>query len=204
MIKIGLTGGIGSGKTEVARSLGELGAAIIDVDRLAHIGYLPGTAAYDDIVRQFGTGILGDSDVIDRQALGGVVFANPEKRRALENIIWPVMRQALENWIQQEADRGADALVIDAAVLFEAGWDDLVDQIWLVEAPEDTVLHRLRERTGLDEQGIRERIDAQMSDRERADKAGSAAATVVRIANDSDMEELEIRAGAAWRKLSAA
>ena len=106
MFVIGLTGGIGTGKTEVTHVLRELGAVVIESDKVAHLSYRPGTDAYDEIIDQFGKEVLDDSGVIDRGKLGGLVFAGPDLRIQLEKSVWPAVRNWITERLIQEKERG--------------------------------------------------------------------------------------------------
>ena len=171
MFVIGLTGGIGTGKTEVTHVLRELGAVVIESDKVAHLSYRPGTDAYEDIIDQFGREILDESGVIDRAKLGGLVFAVPELRIHLEMIVWPAARSWIEERLTQEKGRGTKIVVIEVPKLFEAGWDDLADAVWTIEAPLDLITQRLNVRSNLGEAEKNARVKAQITSGERAERA---------------------------------
>lgn len=171
MFVIGLTGGIGTGKTEVTHVLRELGAVVIESDKVAHLSYRPGTDAYEDIIDQFGREILDESGVIDRAKLGGLVFAVPELRIHLEMIVWPAARSWIEERLIQEKERGTKIVVIEVPKLFEAGWDDLADAVWTIEAPSDLIAQRLNIRSNLGEVEKNARVKAQITSVERAERA---------------------------------
>ena len=171
MFVIGLTGGIGTGKTEVTHVLRELGAVVIESDKVAHLSYRPGTDAYEDIIDQFGREILDESGVIDRAKLGGLVFAVPELRIHLEMIVWPAARSWIEERLIQEKERGTKIIVIEVPKLFEAGWDDLADAVWTIEAPSDLIAQRVNIRSNLGEAEKNARVKAQITSGERAERA---------------------------------
>ena len=178
MLVIGLTGGIGSGKTEVTHILRELGAVVIDADGIAHLYYLPGTPDYEAIVRLFGRDILDGSGVIDRGRLGTIVFSDPGsgRREKLEAIVWPATREWIEDRLAKEEGRGTRAVVIEVSKLFEAGWDQFVDVVWAVEVPpgdagNSEIASRVQARSGFDEARTRERVAAQMTREERIERA---------------------------------
>ena len=171
MFVIGLTGGIGTGKTEVTHVLRELGAVVIESDKVAHLSYRPGTDAYEDIIDQFGREILDESGVIDRAKLGRLVFAVPELRIHLEMIVWPAARNWIEERLTQEKERGTKIVVIEVPKLFEAGWDDLADAVWTIEAPSDLIAQRLNIRSNLGEAEKNARVKAQITSVERAERA---------------------------------
>ena len=193
MISIGLTGGIGSGKSEAARALHGLGAVVIDTAKLGHEAYRKGTPCFDEVVREFGQGVTGPGGEIDRKKLGAIVFADPARRKRLEEIVWPRIAEALREKLA-EARRGrAELAVIDSAMLLEAGWDAFADEVWMVEAPEDQVVARVVRRNGLTEEQVRQRMAAQMPNTERRARAKLI------IWNDSDLATLGQRVAAAWR-----
>ena len=171
MFVIGLTGGIGTGKTEVTHVLRELGAVVIESDKVAHLSYRPGTDAYEDIIDQFGREILDESGVIDRAKLGSLVFAVSELRIHLEMIVWPAARSWIEERLIQEKERGTKIVVIEVPKLFEAGWDDLADAVWTIEAPSDLIAQRVNIRSNLGEAEKNARVKAQITSGERAERA---------------------------------
>ena len=168
MIVIGLTGGIGTGKSEVGRILATLGAAVIDADQLGHHAYTPHTEIWYEVVKAFGEGILQSSGEIDRKQLGAIVFADPEQLARLNGIMHPRMARMVSQQIEKLREEGASAVVVEAAVLFEAGWDSMVDEVWTTESPLDNVADRLMARNGLDRAEVVKRIKSQMSSEERS------------------------------------
>jgi dephospho-CoA kinase len=167
MLTIGLTGGIGTGKSVVADLLKQHGAAIIDADRLGHEAYTPHTEAWEAVVAAFGNDILTPEGEIDRRKLGGIVFADVSQLERLNGIMHPIMARMVEQRKSGLQDDGVAVAVVEAAVLFEAGWDALVDEVWTTDAPVDTVVQRLRERNGLSDEEARKRINSQMPAAER-------------------------------------
>jgi phosphopantetheine adenylyltransferase/dephospho-CoA kinase len=182
---IGLTGGIASGKSTARRLLMEMSAARdwdgaghgsqatgtvveLDCDRLAHEAYAPGTPAYSKLIEAFGENIVSRSPethgAIDRQALGAIVFADPAKMQELNQIVWPATSQLAKARIEES---GARIVVMEAAVLLEAGWDDFVDEVWVVTAPHASILSRLAERNGLSEEAAEARVASQLGATER-------------------------------------
>ena len=191
MIVIGLTGGIGSGKSEVSRMLKEFGADIIDADRVGHEAYLPNTETYDKLVAEFGD-ILQANGEIDRKKLGARIFAEPEARERLNAIVHPRMYAMIEERIQRLREQGATAVVLDAAILIEVGWDSLVAEVWVVAAPEEMVVQRIGQRDGLPAEQVRQRIRAQITPEERARHAA------VVIDNSGGMYELSAQVREVW------
>lgn len=192
MIVIGLTGGIGTGKSEVARILQALGAVIINADQLGHQAYTPHTEIWDEVVKAFGEGILQPSGEIDRKQLGAIVFADPSQLARLNQIMHPRMARMVSAQIEKLREGGESAVVVEAAVLFEAGWDALVDEVWTTESPLDAVVDRLMARNGLDKAEVVKRIKSQMSSEER-----SARSQVV-VDNSRDVATLENTVRSLW------
>ena len=193
MFVIGLTGGIGTGKTEVTHVLRELGAVVIESDKVAHLSYRPGTDAYDEIIDQFGKEVLDDSGVIDRGKLGGLVFAGPDLRIQLEKIVWPAVRSWITERLIQEKERGTKIIVIEVPKLFEAGWEDLADAIWTVEAPSAVIAQRVNVRSNLSETETNARVQAQITRAERAERAD------LLIENSAELADLRERITNLWR-----
>jgi len=190
---IGLTGGIGTGKTEVTHVLRELGAVVIESDKVAHLSYRPGTDAYEDIIDQFGREVLDESGVIDRAKLGSLVFAVPELRIHLEMIVWPAARSWIEERLIQEKERGTKIIVIEVPKLFEAGWDDLADAVWTIEAPSDLITQRIKIRSNLGETEKNARVKAQITSGERAERAD------LLIENTAKLADLREQIANLWR-----
>ncbi len=197
MRTIGLTGGIASGKSLVSRWLAERGAVVIDADKVGHESYRRGTAAYDALVATFGDEIVGADGEIDRTVLGPKVFGDPEARKRLEAIVWPAMRRMMEERLAELRARGTEVAVLEAALLIEADWLSLVDEVWLVTASPETVRQRLMQRNGLTPEQADARISAQLSNDERRPYAH------VVIENDGTVEELRRAVDQAWATLQA-
>jgi dephospho-CoA kinase len=185
MLTIGLTGGIGSGKSTVAQILGEFGAQILDADKIAHTTYAPGGPAYDAVIAAFGAQVLAADRTIDRKQLGAIVFGNPEQLNKLTSIVWPATRESIgRNVAELRAGGAAMPIVVEAAILIEANWQSLFDEIWLVRAPREQVVARIESQRGLKPAETEARISAQLSDEERAKQA-----TLI-IENNGSLEEL--------------
>ena len=192
MIVIGLTGGIGSGKSEVSRMLKELGATVIDADRVGHEAYRPYTESWKDLVDEFGRDILLPNGEIDRKKLGARVFSSPQELARLNAIVHPRMYTMMEERLEALRRQGTEVVVMEAAVLIEAGWTPLVDEVWVTTAPEDVAVQRIRQRNGMPGEEVRQRIRSQLSSEERAKQAA------VVIENSGGMEELRERVREAW------
>ncbi len=161
-IIVGLTGGIATGKSTVARFFQDLGVVVLDADRIAREIVAPGQPALREIVDLFGDAVLTDDGSLDRPALGQRIFSDPEARRQLEAITHP--RIARTMW-QRATDAVADGhpyVLYDAALLVETGSHRLMDSLIVVDCPEDTQLQRLLDRDDLTEEDARARIDSQM------------------------------------------
>jgi dephospho-CoA kinase len=194
MIVIGLTGGIGTGKSEVARLLQELGAVVINADQVGHEAYTPHSETWQEVVKAFGERILLETGEIDRRKLGGIVFADPQQLARLNGIMHPRMAGLVSEKLQGLRATGTPVAVVEAAVLFEAGWDYLVEEVWTTDSPVDTVVGRLQARSGLGADEARKRIAAQMSSEERAARAA------VVITNAGDLANLESTVRELWER----
>ena len=194
MFTIGLTGGIGSGKSVVADLLSQQGASIIDADRLGHEAYSPNSEAWRQVVAAFGEDILTADGEIDRRRLGAIVFGDPAELERLNRIMHPLMAQMVEQRKEQLAAQGVAVAVVEAAVLFEAGWDALVDEVWTTHSPAELVVERLQERNGLSEEEARKRINSQMSNAERIQRSD------VSVENASDLAALQRDVEVLWQQ----
>jgi dephospho-CoA kinase len=195
MVVIGLTGGILSGKSTISGMLAEKGAVIIDADRIGHEAYKPGTSTWQELRDAFGDGILKVNGEIDRERLGEIVFADPDALIRLNRIVHPRMREMVREEIDCLKVEGVDVLVLEAAVLIEAGWTDLVDEVWVAVAPEQVVIKRLKERGGLSEKQAQARIRSQISAEERAKHAD------IKIDTDCELSEVRARVEELWETL---
>jgi dephospho-CoA kinase len=191
MLMVGLTGGIGAGKSAVSTRLAELGAVVIDADALAREVVRPGTDGLAEVVAEFGPGVLTETGELDRPAMGRLVFADEERRRTLERIIHPrVGMRSME--IVSAAP--PDAVVVnDVPLLVETDQAGAYELVIVVLAPEAIRIERVVRTRGLSEADARARIAAQATDEQRR-----AAADVV-IVNDDTLDELRERVDAAWR-----
>jgi dephospho-CoA kinase len=195
---IGLTGGIGSGKSLVGSILSELGAHVIDTDKVGHRVYAAGSEGWRRLVDAFGEGIVATDGTIDRKRLAAVVFADVERRRALNAIVHPLIFQEIGREIAERRAAGFTGhVVLEAPVLLEAKGTGLVDRIWVVTAPHAAVHTRLANSRDLTPDEIGARMAAQLSDAERRVHAD------VVIENDGDIAALRARVEAAWRALDA-
>lgn len=137
---IGLTGGICSGKSTLCSYLETLGIPSINCDHLGHEAYKKGTQCFQQVVQAFGEDILTESgEEINRRALGAKVFASPVELAKLNGIVWPEIRRLILEDIQKHTEQGAKAIVLDAAILLEAKWDELCHDVWVVIIPKEEV-----------------------------------------------------------------
>lgn len=160
---LGLTGISGSGKSSVAQRLKNLGAYIIDSDHLGHRAYAPGGPAYQPVVEAFGTDILHKDGTINRKVLGSRVFGNKKQLKILTDIMWPVIAKLAREEMDVAVAKGKTLCVIDAALLLEAGWQNMVHEVWTVVIPETEAVRRIVERDGLSEAAAQSRLQSQMS-----------------------------------------
>jgi len=196
VITIGITGGIGSGKSTASQILGELGAEVIDADQVGHRIYLPDTPAWREIVAAFGEGILAPDRTIDRTRLGPLVFSNPDALRQLNAIAHGKMFSYIQGQIDYMCQKQATrVVVVEAAILLEAGWQALVDQIWVVVTEVEVAIARLKAYKNFTEDQARTRIAAQLSNEARMAQADKV------IWNNTDLSALRQAVEAAWRSL---
>ena len=194
MIVIGLTGGIGTGKSEVAQVLQELGALRVSADELAHRAYRPGTDTWREVVAAFGEGVLHPNGEIDRRKLGAIVFADPAALARLNGIVHPRIYAMAEAELREMRRGNAPAVVLEGAILIEAGWMPLVDEVWMTAAPEDQVVERLQARNHHSVKEVQARIRTQMPASERARHAQ------VIIDNAEDRARLRQRVLEVWEQ----
>jgi dephospho-CoA kinase len=162
MLRVGLTGGIACGKSTVAAILRECGIIVIEADLLAHKLIEPGCAAYDDVVREFGKGVLNTDGMVDRAKLGSIVFANPSKLERLNQIVHPHVIDAAEHRMAELArQEGSAVAVVEAALLIEAGYAERFDRLVVVWCRPEQQRERLLAR-GLTPAQVEQRISAQM------------------------------------------
>jgi dephospho-CoA kinase len=198
MLTIGITGGIGSGKSTVTKFLEELGAPIIDADKVGHAIYAPDGPAYRDVIAAFGDGILASDGTIDRRKLGPIVFADADALKRLNAIVHPKMFARMREMVGQLRAQGErNPVVVEAAILIEANWQPLFDQIWLVIASKAQVVERIERDRGLKPEQTEARIRAQLSDDERQKHA-----TLV-ITNNGTIGELREKVAGLWQTVLA-
>jgi dephospho-CoA kinase len=197
MRTIGLTGGIGSGKSAVSDILRDLGACVIDADAVAHEVYRPGSDGWHEVVAAFGSEIAGPSGEIDRRKLAAIVFGDAVNVERLNRIVHPRARELVAGRLETARESGETAAVVEAPLLFEAGWDDMFDEVWVVTAPEETAVGRVATARGIDAGSVRSRMRAQMSDEDRLSRGDAA------IDNSCSLDDLAVSVTEAWRRFVA-
>lgn len=196
MIVIGLTGGIASGKSTVSQMLRELGAPVVDADAIVHELQSPGTPVLAAIAAEFGPEVIRPDGTLDRPALGAIVFREPERRKALEAIVHPAVRERMWAEVERYRGEGRPAVVLDVPLLIEGGIYRTVDQVWLVYVDGTTQLRRLVARDGLTEEAARQRISSQMDLEAKRDYAH------VIIDNRADLGATRRQVTDAWRSVT--
>ena len=192
MLSIGLTGGIGTGKSLVSNLLNDFGATVVNADLLGHEAYLPGTIGFDLVVDAFGNKIVGDDGTGDRKKLGPIVFSSPENMAKLNSIMHPLIHDMIQAQLTEYSSNGTDVVVVEAAVLMEANWEALFDEIWVVTSERETVIERLQGRNSLTREDAIARIDSQMSQEERIEHSH------VVVVNDGTTGDLADNAKKIW------
>lgn len=192
MLTIGLTGGIGTGKSTVSGMLAELGAVILNADIVGHEAYLPHQNVWQDVVDAFGREILNERDEVERSKLGAIVFKDPGALKRLNEIVHPWMYRRMEQLLEELRTKRTPVVVLEAALLLEANWTPLVDEVWVTSASEKQVLERLQQRNGMTVQQIQERMKAQLPDEERVLK------TDVVIETNGTVEDVRAQVKKLW------
>ena len=191
---IGLTGGIGVGKSSVVSLLQSLGAHIIEADQVGHRVYRPGTEGWQRVVVLFGPDILDANKEVDRKRLGELVFSDPDAIASLNAAVHPLISEEIQARLKALEGDGAAVAVVEAAVLLEAEWDAMVDEVWVVSAPEERTIERVQLQRGLTEPQVRQRMKAQSPAERKLQRAD------VVIDNGADTEALRRRVESLWRE----
>lgn len=195
MLVIGLTGNFGTGKTTVSQMLAELGATIIDADKLGHELLQPDTETYREILAAFDRSILKPNGEIDRNKLGKLVFADAASLNQLNQIMHPKICEIAKRKIEEYLKTDTKIIVLEAALLIKADWTPLIDQVWVTTAPEATIVRRLKSGRGLKEEQVLARLHAQMSPEEKAKQAD------VVIDTACPLDELRTKVTELWHNL---
>ncbi len=196
MFVIGLTGGILSGKSTIAQMLADKGAIVIDADKLAHEAYKPKTKLNQELVDEFGPGIRKADGSIDRKKLSQIVFDNPKSLARLNAIVHPHMRKMARTKIESLRKKGTPVVVLEGALLIEAEWTDLANEVWVALTPPEVAVKRLKERGGLTEDEARARIQTQLPAAERAKYAD------VIINTNCDLPEVRAQIDKLWKRIA--
>jgi len=198
MLRVALTGGIGTGKTHVLGRLAAAGVAVIDADRVVHALMEPGGAVTAAVAARFGPGTLGADGRVDRKRLGGLVFADTGARRDLEAIVHPAVYAAIERWLSETARDGAALAVADIPLLYETGRASAFDRVIVTACPPEVQVNRVMERDGIGEAAARQRLAAQLPIEEKAGRADFV------IRTDGTFEETNRQVEETIEKLRAA
>ncbi len=196
MLLVGLTGGIGSGKSTVARMLADRGAVVFDSDVLAREAIARGTPGFDRVVELFGPGFLGPEGDLDRAKVAELVFHDDELRAKLERIVHPEVRRRIAEGVQQHAGTER-VVVVDSPLLYETGAQEMFEVIVVVSTDPATQLARMMTDRGMDEDDVRARIAAQMP----LDQKAKAADVI--LDNEGTLEQLEGQVDRLWQDLAA-
>jgi dephospho-CoA kinase len=195
---IGVTGNFGTGKTTVCQVMAELGAIIINTDELGHELLQSDGQAYNELIAAFGDSILKKNKEIDRKKLAELAFQNSNTRARLNDIMHPKMYKIAQDRIEQYRRRGERVVVLEAALLLEAGWKPLVNQVWVTTVPEAVIVDRLKNQRGFNEEQILARLHTQMPSEEKIKYAD------VVINTDCSREDMKAKVTRLWQKLQPA
>ena len=168
---IGLTGGIASGKSTVSRILQSMGAVAIDADAIAHELAEPGAPLYEAYITHWGAGILTPEGTLDRRKIGEIVFVDEDERRWLDDVSHPLLYREVQRRLAALRTSDVQTVVLDAPLLFEAGWERLADETWVVVLPRDIQLRRLMARNHYTEEEALSRMESQLSQEEKMRRA---------------------------------
>ena len=199
MLRVGLTGGIGSGKSEVSRRLAARGAVILDADVASREVVAPGTPGLARIAEAFGPEVIGPDGALDRERLGAIVFADPAQRERLNAIVHPLVREWMRAGDQAAADSGRDGLVVvhDVPLLAEGGRRGDFDLVVVVDVPPELQVERLVSQRGMAADQARARMAAQATRQQRL-----AVADIV-IGNSGSLADLDRRVAEVWAELGS-
>ena len=192
---IGLTGGIGTGKSTVSRFLKELGAVVIDADKVGHQVLESDSGVKEQVIAAFGRQILTPDGEIDRRKLAGIVFGDSRSLARLNHLMHPPISRLVKARLEEYRRQKVDVVVVEAPLLIEAGWTSMVDEVWVTLAPRAEVLRRLKEGMGLSESQALARIRHQLSSPEQSRHAD------VVINTDLGLDELKTKVKGLWQRL---
>jgi dephospho-CoA kinase len=195
MLVIGVTGSFGTGKSTVCEILAQLGVAVVNADALGHELLQHGSEVYEELIAAFGKDIVAKDGNIDRKILAEVAFKNKKAQTRLNLIMHPRLYRIVKDKIESYRKRGDSVVVIEAALLIEAGWETLVDQVWVTVAPETVILERLKSQRGFQEEQVLARLRTQMPSDDKIKHAD------VIISTNCSREELKVKVTGLWQKL---
>lgn len=195
MLKVGLTGGIGSGKSAVSSALSSYGAVVIDADAIAREVVEPGTPGLAEVVAEFGEGVLTADGRLDRPRLGEIVFADENRLASLNAIVHPRVAERSGQLMEEALASDAKVVVYDVPLLVENGLESLYDVVVVVDTPDDVRVERVSRDRGMPREQVRARIEAQ------ADRATRLASADLVVDNSGTREELAERVAELWREL---
>ncbi len=195
MLKVGITGSFGAGKSTVALMLSRLGAAVIDVDVIVHEILESDQSIQRSISKAFGSGVMNVKGV-DGKALGKIVFDDPDALEVLHGIIHPAIAREIGRRLKTFQQQGVGVVIIDAAILIEAGWLSLVDKLIVVKAKKDVQIRRVMARTGLTRADVQKRLSQQMPLKEKCKYADFL------VGNSGPKSDTDIQVRKIWEKVS--
>ena len=195
VLRIGLTGGIASGKSTVSEMLADMGAVVVDTDKIARDVTQPGSAALVDMRRHFGDDIFTAEGALRRDVVGAIVFSQPAEKRWLEDLLHPLIREQAEEQAKAAIAAGHGVVVFDVPLLFESGWSQWVDEIWTVYVTPEMQKKRLQIRDGFTEKEMMDRISSQWPIELKKDHAD------VVIDNTGSKEETKRQVETAWKNI---
>lgn len=196
MLVVGLTGGIGCGKSTVASVLRELGARVVDADQVAREVLAPGSPVLGKVVERFGPRILRADSSLDRNRLADIVFGDPQALADLNAITHPPIVEMIRQRIEEARNEGVQVLVVDAPLLLEAGMEGMVDEVWVVTCTREQQIERLCRRTGLSPREAEARMRAQMPLEEKVRRADRV------IPNEGSLAQLRAEVERHWQDLT--
>ncbi len=196
MKTIGLTGIFGSGKSTVAAFMADKGAAVIDADGVAHQLYKPGAEGWNQVVALFGQGILTEDRQVDRRKLAAVVFNDRTLLKKLNAASHPLVESRIKALLEEYRRNHTPLVVVEAPLLIEAGWEKMVDEVWVVTAPREVIFRRLHRKWGLSYEEVVARIRAQMPVSQQIKHAARV------IYTDTSLEHLKAKITRLWPKVA--
>lgn len=165
---------------------------MVNADHVGHEAYQPQSQVWQEVVDTFGEQVLKPTGEIDRERLGAIVFDDLEARAKLNSMMHPRMGRMMQERLDKLRRQGVEVMVLEAALLLEAGWDSLVDEVWVTSSPPEQVVERIRQRNHLSEKEARSRISSQMHSEERASYAQ------VLVDNSGSLDELREQVETLW------